>query len=250
MSNMTDTHTEAKSLEEELQSIVREENELDDRASSLELKTILLAMLAGAALILSVAALAVALVRTGGSTNTSSTASSGTPANAAAAATGAGTAGMAMGGSGAANSALPVKDFKLYMKPDSKKGPDGKTHDAFGPVTDLSVKAGQKVRVTFLNYDDMPHSFTSPGLPKGAAIPAGEQQVQGTAQDLKVMPLPGVGVDKMIAGGSDKHPSKTIITFTAPAKAGTYIWYCKMPCDPWAMAHFGYMVGRVKVTAA
>jgi hypothetical protein len=38
--------------------------------------------------------------------------------------------------------------------------------------------------------------------------------------------------------------------FTAPAKAGSYIWYCKVPCDPWAMAHAGYMIGRVKVAAA
>jgi hypothetical protein len=249
MSNVTDTNIEAKTLEEELESLALEENQLDDRASSLELKTILIAMLAGAALILSVAALTVALIRGGGnSSSASSIASSGTPANATTG--GAGMAGMPMGGNGAANSALPVKAFKVTIKPDSKMGPDGKTHDAFGPVTDLSVKAGQAVRVTFYNYDDMPHSFTSPGLAQGVAIPAGEQQTQGTAQDIKVMPLPGVGVDKMIAAGSDKHPSKTILTFTAPAKAGMYIWYCKMPCDPWAMAHFGYMVGRVKVTAA
>ena len=96
----------------------------------------------------------------------------------------------------------------------------------------------------------MPHSFTSPGLAKGAAVPVAEQQTQGTPQDIKVMPAPGVGVDKMIPPASGKTPSKTVISFVAPAKAGAYIWYCKMPCDPWAMAHVGYMVGRVKVTPA
>jgi FtsP/CotA-like multicopper oxidase with cupredoxin domain len=148
------------------------------------------------------------------------------------------------------NMTLPMKNVNVTIKADAKPGSDGKTHDAFFPTTNLSVKAGQRVRVTIYNYDDMPHSFTSPGLAKGAAIPAAEQQTQGTAQDIKVMPAPGVGVDKMIPAGSDKRPSKTIVTFTAPNGTGSYIWYCKLPCDPWAMSHLGYMVGRVNVTAA
>jgi len=235
-----DNHPEAKSLEDELQQLALEENDLDDRASSLELRTILVALLAGLALIFSVAALAVSLIRSGNS-NSSST-------NTPAAASGAGAAAAAP--SAPANAALPVKNFKLAIKPDSKRGSDGKTHDAFLPSTNLNVKAGQRVRVTIYNYDDMPHSFTSPALAKGAPIPQNEQQMQGTPQDLKVMPLPGVGVDQTLAGGSDKRPSKTIVTFTAPAKAGSYIWYCKLPCDAWAMSHAGYMIGRVKVTAS
>jgi FtsP/CotA-like multicopper oxidase with cupredoxin domain len=239
-----DNPHEAKSLEDELQDLALEENELDDRASSLELRTILIAMLAGTALIFSIAALSIALIRTGG--NGSNNSNNATAAQAPAAPTGAGSAAAAA----PMNMALPVRNVKLTMKPDSKRGPDGKTHDAFLPTANFSVKAGQRVRVTIYNYDDMPHSFTSPGLAKGAAIPVGEQQTQGTAQDIKVMPTPGIGVDKMIPAGSDKSPSKTIVTFTAPAKAGSYIWYCKMPCDPWAMSHLGYMVGRVKVSAA
>jgi FtsP/CotA-like multicopper oxidase with cupredoxin domain len=241
MAATLDNQHDAPSLEAELQELALEENQLDDRASSLEVKTILIALLAGAALIFSVAALAVALIRTGGN----SSSSAGTPA-----------AGPQAGGGGTAapaapmNMGLPVKSVQLAIKADSKRGSDAKTHDAFFPTTTLSAKAGQRVRVVISNYDDMPHSFTSPALPKGAPIPAGEQQTQGTLQDLKVMPLPGVGVDKVIAPGSDKGPSKTMLMFTAPAKAGWYIWYCKLPCDPWAMSHAGYMVGRVKVTAA
>jgi uncharacterized cupredoxin-like copper-binding protein len=241
MATMIDKQPETKSLEEELQSLELEENELDDRASSLELRTILIALLAGTALVFSVAALAVALIRTGGNSSNGTA----TPASAAPA-----VAGSGVGGGAAANMALPVKNVRLSIKADTKRGSDGKTHDAFFPTTNLSVKAGQRVRVTIYNYDDMPHSFTSPGLDKGAPIPAGEQQMQGTPRDLKVMPAPGVGVDKMVPAGSDKGPSKTILTFTAPAKAGSYIWYCKVPCDAWAMAHFGYMMGRVKVTRA
>lgn len=244
MTTTIDSQHEARSLEDELQDLALEENELDDRASSLELRTILVAMLAGTALIFSIAALSVALIRTGGSNNNSNNAAAA-PAPAAPT-----NAGRAAAGAAPMNMALPVKNVKLTMKPDSRRGSDGKTHDAFLPTANFSVKAGQRVRVTIYNYDDMPHSFTSPGLAKGAAIPVGEQQAQGTAQDIKVMPAPGLGVDKMIAAGSDKRPSKTIVTFTAPAKAGSYIWYCKMPCDPWAMSHVGYMVGRVKVTTA
>jgi FtsP/CotA-like multicopper oxidase with cupredoxin domain len=238
-----DNHPEATSLEDELQQLALEENDLDDRASSLELRTVLVALLAGTALIFSVAALSVALIRSGGNSNSSS--ASGTPAAAPQAG-----AGVSAAPSAPMNMALPVKNFKLAIKPDSKRGSDGKTHDAFLPSTNLDVKAGQRVRVTIYNYDDMPHSFTSPALAKGAAIPQSEQQMQGTPQDLKVMPLPGVGVDKQLAAGSDKRPSKTVLMFTAPAKAGSYIWYCKLPCDPWAMSHAGYMIGRVKVTAS
>ncbi len=243
MATTVEHQTAPKSVDDELQELAMEENDLDDRASSLELRTTLIALLAGAALILSVAALTVALIRTGGNSNSSS--SAGTAAGAPQAGAGASAAPSAP-----MNMALPVKNVKLAIKPDAKRGSDGKTHDAFFPTTNVSAKAGQSVRVTIYNYDDMPHSFTSPGLAKGAPIPPAEQQTQGTPQDLKVMPLPGVGVDKFVPPGSDKQPSRTILTFTAPAKPGSYIWYCKMPCDPWAMSHAGYMIGRVKVTAA
>ena len=240
MATTIDNQHEGKSLEAELQDLALEENELDDRASSLELKTILIAMLAGTALVFSIAALSVSLIRSGGNNTSNSSAmpAAGTPSS----------AGSGMSGMGPANMTLPMKSVTLTIKADAKPGSDGKTHDAFFPTTNLSVKAGQRVRVAIYNYDDMPHSFTSPGLAKGAAIPAAEQQTQGTAQDIKVMPAPGVGVDKMIPAGSDKRPSKTVVMFTAPARAGSYIWYCKLPCDPWAMSHLGYMVGRVRVT--
>src|SRR5436305_10503005 len=101
MATTVDNEAKARSLEEELQGLALEENELDDRASSLELRTILIAMLAGTALIFSVAALAVALIRTGGSGGSAS----GAPMPAAMRAMGAGggRAG-AMGG----NTAVPV----------------------------------------------------------------------------------------------------------------------------------------------
>ena len=111
----------------------------------------------------------------------------------------------------------------LNVRSDSehgKLGPDGRWHDAFLPA-DFTVHPGYTMTVTVYNYDDMPHSFTSDAL----------------------------GVSQTIPGGSTSAPSQTTFTFTAPAKAGSYQWWCAVPCDPWAMAHDGYMRGHVTVTA-
>jgi plastocyanin len=83
------------------------------------------------------------------------------------------------------------------------------------------VHPGYIVTVTVSNYDDMPHSFTSPSLAVNETIPA----------------------------GSANAPTKTTFTFTAPSKAGSYPWWCALPRDPWAMAHDGYMRGHVIVSA-
>ncbi len=120
-----------------------------------------------------------------------------------------------------AESAPAPETVKLVIKSDEekgKKGSDGQWHDAFLPA-DFSVKAGATVQVTVYNYDDMPHSFTSPGL----------------------------GTNAKIASGTEDKPSKTTFTFTAPDKAGSYEWLCAIPCDPWAMAHYGFMKGHVTV---
>ncbi|GEM_PF-1439385 len=166
-----------------------------------------------------------------------------------------GTAGMMQGSSATAagatgGSGLPAKEVTLTIKPDFKPGSDGARHDAFLPRADFTVKAGQTVRVTVLNYDDMPHSFTSPALGAGAAVPAAQVQMQGTPQDIKMMPGPGLGVDQNIPAGTESAPSKTTFTFTAPKKPGRYAWWCKLPCDPWAMTDWGYMKGHVTVTHA
>jgi heme/copper-type cytochrome/quinol oxidase subunit 2 len=112
--------------------------------------------------------------------------------------------------------------MKLVVKSDEehgKKGPEGKWHDAFLPAS-FSVKAGQKVTLHIYNYDEGKHSFTSPSL----------------------------GVNAIVAGGSESKPAETTVEFTAP-KAGKYLWWCALPCDPWAMAHIGFMRGYVTVTS-
>lgn len=100
-------------------------------------------------------------------------------------------------------------------------GPDKQWHDAFLPA-DFSVRAGSTVTVTVNNYDGGPHTFTAPSMNLNAIIPG---------------------------GGSLSAPKTVTFTFKAPAKPGKYQWWCAVPCDPWAMAHDGYMRGYVTVTA-
>jgi Cupredoxin-like domain len=112
----------------------------------------------------------------------------------------------------------------MSVKADSehgRMGPDKQWHDAIAPA-DFSVRAGAVVTISVANYDSGPHTFTSPAL----------------------------NVNGMIAGGGSMGtPSSTTFTFTAPSKPGKYAWWCAVPCDPWAMAHDGYMRGYVTVTA-
>lgn len=125
--------------------------------------------------------------------------------------------------SGNGSAAPAVEQVKLVIKSDEehgKLGPEGTWHDAFLPA-DFAVKAGATVEVTVYNYDEGPHSFYSPGLGANVTIPA----------------------------GSEANPSKTTFTFHAPKKAGSYEWFCTMPCDPWAMTHLGFMKGKVEVNA-
>lgn len=114
--------------------------------------------------------------------------------------------------------------ISLAVKADAEHGrlgPDKQWHDAFLPA-DFSVRAGATITITVANYDSGPHTFTSPALGVNGMIPG---------------------------GGSLSAPTHVSFTFTAPTKPGKYAWWCAVPCDPWAMAHDGFMRGYVTVTA-
>ncbi|HUO73957.1 MAG TPA: hypothetical protein VMU39_24505 [Solirubrobacteraceae bacterium] len=124
--------------------------------------------------------------------------------------------------SGAAAAPAPLA-VKMVAKTDdehAKKGSDGKWHDAI-LGGDFTAKAGQTITVTVSNFDNAPHSYTSPALGLNVTIPA---------------------------GGPTK-PHTVTFTFKAPTQPGSYEWFCALPCDPWAMAHDGYMRGHVTITA-
>jgi len=125
-------------------------------------------------------------------------------------------------GAAAAAPAGAVQHVTLMIKADTqhaKKGPDGKWHDAYLPAA-FSVKAGKKVVGTIRNLDPAPHTFTSPKL----------------------------GLNVLVKAAWAGHPAVTTFTFRAP-KVGTYTWTCLANCDPWAMTHFGFMKGRIVVSA-
>ena len=133
----------------------------------------------------------------------------------AASSSGSGAAAAAAAPAGAQHVHLVVDPPPLY----GVKNPHGAVVDAFVPA-DFTVHAGKPVVVTVLNYDSMPHTWTAGGL----------------------------GVNEMVPAGGPHSPTKVTFTFT-PKSAGTFTWQCEAPCNPWSMAHMGYMEGTVTVTA-
>lgn len=116
-------------------------------------------------------------------------------------------------GSGSSPKALSTAtlSYKVVGPDAGLVGSDGNKHDTFYALSGTTVKVGQEVTVSVANYDDMPHSFTSPEL------------------GLNIMLPPGKGFDR---------PTITTFTFTA-TKTGKFRWFCAIPCDAdtegWAM---------------
>jgi heme/copper-type cytochrome/quinol oxidase subunit 2 len=97
----------------------------------------------------------------------------------------------------------------LTVSPEMKPGADGKLHDAFS-VTNFYVHAGQPVKLVINNTDSAPHSIVAPGA------------------GVSIMVKPGM------------HTYTLLVR-----KAGRFQWFCGMPCDPYSMAHDGYMRGFI-----
>lgn len=128
------------------------------------------------------------------------------------------TSGQVSASSAAAPQHATTVNWRMYADSNHKvKGPDGKWHDAMVPG-DPVVQAG-KVTVTAYNYDTGVHTINSFSL----------------------------GLAKKIPPAHGNTPGK--LTFTFTAKPGKYVWFCAMPCDPWAMTHDGYMRGYITVKA-
>jgi plastocyanin len=100
----------------------------------------------------------------------------------------------------------------LKVIPEGKKGPEGTLHDEF-TVTNFNVKVGQPVTLHIDNTDNTVHSITSAEA----------------------------GVNIVVQPGIHNY------TLTV-SKAGKFEWNCAFPCDPWAMAHPGYMAGYITAT--
>jgi hypothetical protein len=118
----------------------------------------------------------------------------------------------ACGGSGsnsgsgqAAGKVLPpvTLHFKIVGPDDGNTGPDGAKHDTFVALDPQPIAVGQQVTISIENTDDVPHSLTSPEL------------------GLNILAQPAK---------SDDQSTTTTYSFT-PAKAGTFRWFCAIPCD-------------------
>ncbi len=109
-----------------------------------------------------------------------------------------------------------AKPIELAIEGSSKKGPDGKMHDAF-TKTEFAAEVGKPTELKITNKDDVPHSITSAEA--------------------------GVNITVM--------PGTHTYAINATTK-GKFEWVCIIPCDSdangWAMTHPGYMAGYITVT--
>lgn len=97
----------------------------------------------------------------------------------------------------------------LSVSPSVKPGPNGKLHDAFS-ITNFTVRAGQSVKLVINNTDTSDHSITAMGA----------------------------GVNIIVRPGLHTY---TLLLH----KQGRFEWICTYPCDPYSMAHLGYMRGYI-----
>ena len=117
------------------------------------------------------------------------------------------------GSAGSATKSLPpvTLNYKVVAPEDGLVGSDGNKHDTFYLLNPQTVYVGQEVTISIANFDDMPHSWTSPDLGINIMLPPAK---------------------------SEDTPTITTYTFT-PKKAGTFRWFCAIPCDSdtdgWAM---------------
>lgn len=102
----------------------------------------------------------------------------------------------------------------------------------------ITVSAGNKVKFTFFNNDDMPHNivFVKPGAMSTVGRAAGELGLDGPAKEY-VPDLSAVLFHSTLLGPG----SKQTLYFTAPEKPGVYAYVCTFP------GHWRTMNGKLVV---
>jgi azurin len=106
--------------------------------------------------------------------------------------------------------------------------------------TTFAVQAGQRVRLTFNNPDDMPHNvlIVQPGALEAVGALADELATDPGAADQQYVPdTPTV----LYATALVDPRASTTLTFTAPAEPGDYPYLCTFP------GHWRTMQGVMKV---
>jgi putative membrane-bound dehydrogenase-like protein len=105
-------------------------------------------------------------------------------------------------------------------------------------VTELTVKAGKKVRLTFANQDFMPHNLLL--VKPGKAESVGEKAIALGAKGFDVSFIPE-STDILWHTNLVDHGKEQIVEFTAPASPGEYPYLCSFP------GHHLIMRGVMKV---
>ncbi len=105
-------------------------------------------------------------------------------------------------------------------------------------ISEIRVKAGSKVQLTFNNNDDMQHNFviTQPG----AANAVGEAALALGLKGIEMHYIPDMGEVLFHSNVLQPEASETIY-FTAPSKPGIYQYVCTFP------GHHALMQGRLVV---
>ncbi len=105
-------------------------------------------------------------------------------------------------------------------------------------ISEIRVRAGSKVQLTFNNNDDMQHNFviTQPG----AANAVGEAALALGLKGSEMHYIPDTG-DVLFHSNLLQPESSETIYFTAPSKPGTYQYVCTFP------GHHALMRGRLVV---
>ncbi|MDA8296429.1 MAG: hypothetical protein M0004_07585 [Actinomycetota bacterium] len=117
--------------------------------------------------------------------------------------------------------ASPAGGTSLTVSIENVKTPEGQQpayvgSNGVGAAVLGTVTAGSPTTVTIVNKTPMPHTFTVPSLGVNETVPPGPATVHFTID---------------------------------PKQAGLASWQCEVPCGSWVMAHAGYMMGSIKVTA-
>ena len=111
--------------------------------------------------------------------------------------------------------------------------------------TDLTVKAGQKVKLTLNNTGSIapqPHNFLLIKPGKDQAVGAQANAMMTDPQAMAKSYIPDASKDDIIANTKLVQPNSTeTIEFTAPAEAGDYPYMCTFP------GHGAIMNGVMKV---
>ncbi|MDG1854534.1 MAG: GDSL-type esterase/lipase family protein [Verrucomicrobiales bacterium] len=104
-------------------------------------------------------------------------------------------------------------------------------------LTNFSVKAGSKVKITFLNPDVIPHNLLI--VEPGSKAEIGNQAIAMGAEAVKKAPTNSkiLHGTKMLEAGQ-----KETLEFNAPSKPGDYEFICTFP------GHWAVMNGIMKVT--